>query len=103
VQKLLYAINTCEWTKRTEPHALEISPAVTRAILEYKAKQGQARTVVFSYDKGGWYTDRFDSAYYSAIYPQLLFEVQEDIRTAREAESTSSQRSRRHVSETPDR
>jgi len=85
VQKLLYALNTCEWTRHDELHAFTISPPVTRTVLEYKDTAGQTRTVIVSYDNGGWHTDRFKSAYWSTIYPQLLFEVQEDIRASREA------------------
>jgi len=91
VQKLLYAFNTCAWTRHNEPHTFEISPAVARTVLECKDKQGRARTVTISYDKGGWHTDRVESVYYSTGYPQLLFEVQEDIRASRGAGTENTQ------------
>jgi hypothetical protein len=79
VQKLLYAINTCQWTKQSGPRRLEVSPAVTRSTLKYRDNQGESRTVVISYDQGGWYLDHFDSGDYSTTYPHLLFEVKADI------------------------
>jgi hypothetical protein len=99
VQKLLYALNTCEWRRRTEPHVFEIAPPVTRATLEYRDKLGQTRRVVISYDRGGWHTDRFESAYYFTTRPLLLFEVQEEIHAGREAGTEHSEPSEPNASE----
>jgi hypothetical protein len=82
IQKLLYAINTCKWTKQSEPQGVEAAPAVIRTVITFLDDHGELRTVVISYDQGGWYMKHFDSGHYSTTYPQLLFEVKADIRAA---------------------
>ena len=82
IQKLLYAINTCKWTKQSEPQGGEVAPAVIRTVITFVDDDGELRRVVISYGQGGWYMKHFDSGHYSTTYPQLLFEVKADIRAA---------------------
>jgi len=82
VQKLLYAINTCEWRKQSGLHAFAISPPVTRTIVAYRDKKGQSRKVTICYDMGGWFMERFDFTHYASAHPHLLFEVAAGIQAA---------------------